>query len=352
MEDATTNYDIDNGAELLDDIVTFMRRFIVATDEQLTVAALWVLHTHAFNAAEMTPYLYITSPEKRSGKTRLLKLLQLLVAKPWLVVLTTPATLYRKIDDEHPALLLDEIDALFSTAGSNTKREDQRAIFNAGYEITGTVPRVVRSAAGKMEVVDFNVFSPKAFTGIGTPLPDTVADRSIPIRLQRKTKDEKVERLRVKLVRPQAVPLKARAELWTKLRVDELREMEPKLPDKLHDRAQEVWEPLLAIADMAGGDWPAKARDSAVTLQADMAEAESPSELLLRHLRDAFKKRRDVAKIATVDLLSDLIEREDAPWSERWRAAIEGEPADYRGPGFALGRLLKPYGIESHLLSP
>jgi chloramphenicol 3-O-phosphotransferase len=86
MTDTTTNFDIDNGAELLDDIVKFMRRFIVATDEQLTAAALWIVHTHAFAAAEMTPYLYITSPEKRSGKTRLLKLLQLLCAKPWVTV--------------------------------------------------------------------------------------------------------------------------------------------------------------------------------------------------------------------------------------------------------------------------
>ena len=66
-------------AILLDDVARFVRRFVVLTEAQADTLALWVAHTHAFEAAETTPYLAITSAEKRSGKTRLLEVLELLV---------------------------------------------------------------------------------------------------------------------------------------------------------------------------------------------------------------------------------------------------------------------------------
>jgi integrase len=64
-------------AILLDDVVAFIRRYVVLTDVQADTLALWTAHTHAIDAAETTPYLAITSPEKRSGKTRLLEVLEL-----------------------------------------------------------------------------------------------------------------------------------------------------------------------------------------------------------------------------------------------------------------------------------
>src|SRR5260370_39230646 len=97
-----------DGAALLDDIMRFIRRFVVLSSEQLVAIALWVLHTHAIAATEATPYLNITSAEKRSGKTRLLEVLELLVLNPWRTGRTTAAALVRKIDGEESTLLLDE----------------------------------------------------------------------------------------------------------------------------------------------------------------------------------------------------------------------------------------------------
>ena len=71
-------------AALLDDLVAFIRRYVVATDAQVEAIALWLMHTHTIDAADATPYLSITSAEKRSGKTRLLETLELLAARPWL----------------------------------------------------------------------------------------------------------------------------------------------------------------------------------------------------------------------------------------------------------------------------
>src|SRR4051794_14773707 len=84
------------------------------TDVQADAVALWTLHTHAFAAAEATPYLHVTSPERESGKTRLLEALDLVVARPWFTARTTAAALVRKLAAEPPAtLLLDETDNTF-----------------------------------------------------------------------------------------------------------------------------------------------------------------------------------------------------------------------------------------------
>jgi hypothetical protein len=82
--------------EVLDELAAFVRRFVVMSEAQADAVALWIAHTHAFDAAEQTPYLAISSAEKRSGKTRLLEVLELLVARPWLTGRVTAAVLARK----------------------------------------------------------------------------------------------------------------------------------------------------------------------------------------------------------------------------------------------------------------
>ncbi len=94
-----TEFPDEDGAILLDEVMLFVRRFVVLSNEQLIAIALWVGHTHAMEAADATPYLNVTSAEKRSGKTRLLEVLELLVARPWRTGRTSAAALVRKIDD-------------------------------------------------------------------------------------------------------------------------------------------------------------------------------------------------------------------------------------------------------------
>jgi hypothetical protein len=105
-----------DGAQLLDDIAAYIRRFVSLSDSQARVAALFVVHTHTFDAADAMPYLAITSAEKQSGKSRLLEVLELVVANPWFTGKVTAAVLTRKVDAEQPTLLLDESDAAFGGA--------------------------------------------------------------------------------------------------------------------------------------------------------------------------------------------------------------------------------------------
>jgi hypothetical protein len=129
-------------ATLLDELAAFVRRFVCLSQAQAAVCALWVLHTHAIEATEFTPYLNITSPLPRSGKTTLLQLLSMLAAKAWYTGRVTAAVLIRKTDKDHATLLLDESDAAFSA--NREYAETLRGVLNSGYERDGTYSMCVQ----------------------------------------------------------------------------------------------------------------------------------------------------------------------------------------------------------------
>ena len=322
-----------DGGQLLDELSTFISRFVVLTPAQAEVCALWTIHTHALEASDFTPYLDINSPVLRSGKTRLLEVLRLLVHNPWFTGRVTGSALVRKVDKDQPTLLLDETDAAFQTRGDYG--EALRGILNAGFERDGRYSMSVQ--AGKdWEPRDFKTFSAKAFAGIGH-LPATIRDRSIPIRLKRAKRADQFQRLRKRKVKPEAEQLRLRIEEWAKANIDKLREAMPELPDELNDRQQDVCEPLLAIADLAGGCWPARARAALACLCGVDVPDEDTGQQLLADTRDIFTQAL-VDRLPTRQLLERLQAREDSPWNE----FNHGHPFS----AFRLSRLLRPYGVR------
>lgn len=235
------------GQLILDDVRTFIRRFVVLDEHQADAVTLWAAHTHVFDAFGCTPYLAISSPEKRSGKTRLLEVLELLVREPVATANISDAALFRVIEKRKPTLLIDEVDALFGKKARD--REEFRGMINAGYRRGATTHRM--GGRNNTELQTFSVYCPKAFAGIGNCLPDTITDRAIPIRLKRRTRDKPVERFRRREVEPEGHSLRDRVADWAEPNHDYLAAYRPKLPDELDDRAQDVWEPLLALADQA-----------------------------------------------------------------------------------------------------
>jgi hypothetical protein len=318
--------------QLLGEIAAFVRRYVVLSETQLTAVTLWTLHTHVFDAAETTPYLHITSAEKASGKTRLLEVLELVVARPWLTGRVTPAVLSRKVDAERPTLLLDETDATF--AGDPEFGQVLRGILNSGYRRGGKSSICVGQGAS-ISYVDLETFAPKALAGLGD-LPDTVASRSIRIALKRKAPNENVERFRRREAIASGEPLRQWAADWGGQFVDELTNANPELPENLPDRAADSWEPLLAIADLAGDDWPARARAAAQKLSGEAADADASIGVrLLQDCRAAFNGHDH---LATKDLITSLAENEEAPWGG-WH---KGSPISPR----SLANLLEPFGVR------
>jgi hypothetical protein len=295
----------------------------------------WVVHTHAIEAADFTPYLDINSPVLRSGKTRLLEVLRLLVAKPWFTGRVSGAALVRKTEQEHPTLLLDETDAAFNQQGDYS--EKLRGILNTGFERDG-VYSMCAPNGNDWESRDFSTFSPKAIAGIGK-LPPTLQDRAIPIRLKRALRHEQRQRLRKRKVKPEADQLRKRVSEWADQNLANLREVEPQLPDELNDRQQDVCEPLLTIAECAGGDWPRRAERALIALWGNGAEQQEGSQgiVLLADIRVALSGS-GVERISTYDLLKELTKIETSPWSECDRGKALS--------AYGLSRLLLPFGIR------
>jgi hypothetical protein len=223
-------------------------------------------------------------------------------------------------------MLLDEADAIFSPRMAE-RYEGLRAILNAGNRQGNPVPRV-KLDGKRREVETFDVYGPKAIAGIGN-LPTTVADRAIPVRLKRRAPGEIVARFRERAARAEAQAIRFPS-IPVALATDAT------VPDELNDRAADSWEPLLALADFAGIDWPERARLASLALSGEEQDDLSTGMRLLADIRDAFDElQRD--HLPTATLLDWLHELDEAPWGEWY-----GKPLSSRG----LARLLDSYRVR------
>jgi hypothetical protein len=271
-------------------------------------------------------------------KTQLLETLELVAARPIKTGGTTAAALARAVAQEPPpTLLLDESDNVFKR-----DREYVAAllgVLNDGYRRGG---KTMLCLPPKWELGFLSVFGPKAIAGIGE-LPDTVASRAICLELKRRIRSESIDRFRRRQVEAAADPLRVRLAAFAELHIDSLAQARPELPYELGDRSQDVWEPLLAIADLAGNGWSERARYAALVLSKQIAaDDDSLGVRLLADIRRTFDARR-CDRLATTALIAALAADEETPWAD-WHAS--GRPI----PARALAMILKAYGVRSRTI--
>lgn len=317
-----------NGVELLDGLTAGFCHYLALGKGAAEALALWTVHAHAFDAAQISPRLAVTSPEKRCGKTTVLKVLYQLVPKPLPAANITSAALFRVVEAAKPTLLIDEADTFLRDS------DELRGILNSGHD--RETAYVLRVVGDDHEPRQFHTWAPTAIAMIGK-LPDTLEDRSIPIEMRRKRKDESVERFRAD--RSDFLKeLGRKAARWTADNINALRDADPDVPDSLHDRAADNWRALLAIADHVGGDWPQVARNVALKLTDVDSDDGSAKTLLLMDMKAMFEDfGRD--RLFTSEILERLHKMDDRPWPE-WR---KGKPITSR----QLSQLLKPFNIKS-----
>jgi Protein of unknown function (DUF3631) len=168
--------------------------------------------------------------------------------------------------------------------------------------------------------------------------------------LYRRARDERVERFRKRDAQREATVIHNESEAWSKRLgiIEKLRQARPDLPDALSDRQQDICEPLLAIADMAGGEWPERARRALVTVRCQSDEDESVGVKLLSDMRGVFDEKK-AARLPTKEMLEALVALEtDAPWASWWEHDLRN--GNTRGPAQKLARLLKPYRIQARVI--
>lgn len=317
-----------NGSELLSEIDRTIRRFIVCEPETAQAASLWIVMTWLMDVVKVAPLAVITAPEKRCGKTQLLDLIGKMSYRPMFASSITPAALFRSVEMWQPTLLIDEADAFLKD------NEEMRGLLNAGH--TRTSAYTIRTVGDDHTPKKFNVWGAKAISGIGH-LSDTLMDRAVVLELRRKLDCEHIDRIR------HAAPglfeiLCRKICRFAEDNRETIRNARPSLPEELNDRAQDNWEPLLSIADMAGGNWPDIARIAALKISGGNQISQSIGAELLSDIKEIFDEK-NVSKLFTSDLIAALCEDSEKPWDTYNR----GKPISPR----QLSNRLKEYGIKS-----
>jgi hypothetical protein len=319
------------------DVERYIRRFCILPDVAYLLVAIWSIATHASDSFDCFPYLALLSPAKRCGKTRLLEVIEQVAFRAWLGTAPTPAALYRMMG-ESPTLLLDEVE-VFNSKNKSESAQAILAILNAGHRKGATVPRC---DGPKHELRYFAVYGPKAFAAIGR-LPDTLTDRSIAITMQRRTREQKVDRFLLARAGAEAKPIYEAVARFTGACQGAIRRAYTRLVDTdlgfLGDRDADLWMPLFAVCSVAAPDRVVDLKEAAELLSAAKAGNDADDSLSLKLLADirmvwpAGQERCD-----TITLIEKLRALDESPWSE------------YQLSARKLARMLRPFGVEARVI--
>jgi hypothetical protein len=205
---------------------------------------------------------------------------------------------------------------------------------NAGHRRGAVAGRCV--VRGKIvETEEIPAYCAVALAGLGW-LPETIMTRSIVVAMRRRAPGERIQPFRRRVWIREGDRLRNRLAAWGKSAVDHLAANWPELPDAITDRDADVWEPIIALADLAGGTWPERAREAAVEMvKAGKDREPSLGIRLLADLRTVFGDRE---AMATSDILAELLRLDEAPWAD-----LKGRPLNDRG----LANRLRRYEVKS-----
>lgn len=330
-----------SGVELLDELVRYYSGPVIHPPGGAEACALYAVMTYTVEHLRTCPYLAHTSPTMRAGKTRQMTLHENVVRRPLLTPNCSPSAVFRECDAHQPTLLIDEAETFIDN-------EELRGVLNAGYKSGAYVVRVERDGNGTFVPMRYNTFGPKIFGLIGK-LPPTLMDRSIVVQLKRKRADEVVDsfdELDQERYESWGGDLARKIVRWVGENEDALRKCRPELPESLDDRARDNWRPLLRIADVAGGEWPIRAREVAELLSVERDERRDDAKVQL--LWDCFELfprdaqgRMQPFPVST--LQAQLAAMEERPWAE-WHETRKPVTSD------RVGKLLGEFGIKSKVV--
>lgn len=319
------------GVELANKIESLFDRFVFLPQGGSNAISLWIMGTYIFNSFRIFPNIVITSPERRCGKSSTLDIIEALSYKSLLTSNITPAAIFRLIEKYQPTLLIDEADTFVS--GRN---DDMIGIINSGHAKNRAV--IIRTVGENYESKKFSTWSPKVFASIKS-LQATVMDRSIEVKLRRKTIHEIVDRLPVNF-KDDCLEIRSKLLKWGLDHQDDIRFAKVSLPRIENDRAMDNWHPLFCIASKLDNEWIDKCIKSYKTLTFNKDE-KSHQIQLLEDIAEIFEVT-NYDRIFTTELISHLIQMEEKPWVD-W---LRGKPINAN----ALAKMLAGFEISSSTL--
>jgi hypothetical protein len=325
-----------DGAELLQEVYNQVQRFVIIENHEYVVFCLHTVLAYSWELFSKLPILRLKSPTKRCGKSTGLDLIERLVLRPLLTVSVSPAGLFRIIETFHPYIMVDEADSF------GKENDELRTIVNGGFERGRPAIRVNKETL-KPEI--FDTFGPKVLASIGS-LHETIEDRSIIINMKRKPPGSEVQEL-CDCDPDVFVVLRRKLQRWVNDNRVAIQATKLTRPKALLDRAWNKWRPLLTIATVVGGVWPAECLKAALAMTSDTDEEMSIVIEVLIRIR-VLSKQKGVGLISkgekllpTYEILDHLNSDDEAPWADWKKGDKEGITAE------KLSRLLKPFKIKS-----
>nr|WP_252991200.1 DUF3631 domain-containing protein [Streptomyces viridosporus] len=317
----------------MDELRTAIGRYVVLpSEEALTAVALWVAATHIQSVLQHAPRLAVVGPTKGCGKSRLLDVLHETVHRPMMTVNTSPAVVFRVIGKNPPTLLVDEAGTIFGPKAGD--KEDLRGLLNAGHQRNRPAWRI---SGPEQKPTSFPTFAMAALAGIGD-LPDTIMDRAVVLRMQKRKPGERITPFRSRHSVPELNTVRDRLAAWlTPLRATAA-ELVPQMP--VEDRAADTWEPLVTVADLAGSHWPDQARAACLAMTRSEVLQDEQTTLKTRLLRDIRRvfDTEGTEVLRTQDVLAALVQDAEGPWAEYGTNGLNA---------YHLGNLLRDFGISS-----
>jgi hypothetical protein len=334
-----------DGADLVRDLEAFFTKYVVLPAGAALTIALWVLASWIINAFDAFAYLVASSPQKRCGKTRVLRLLSMVCREPLASANISVAATFRLVEAKKPSLLSDEAQMFRDRTDRSSELHD---LYAAAFEQDTAVCHRMGGARGD-EPKTFHVYSPKALTLIGR-LTDILEDRSLEIRMRRRKKTEPVARFRVRQVKEEAKPLFDRISRFAAQAAIEIEQayLKTTFAEWLEDRDEQRWAPLLSTLQVAD---PSRLREALQIVRVDCRyhardedDEKNAAVRLLRDIQTIYGQHTaddDPLKdgLFSKELVAALVEIDDAPW-KTWKR--DRDPMDTRD----LAKLLKLFEIE------
>jgi hypothetical protein len=348
-----------SGAELLTELSDAIGKYVIMDAHQRDATALWTVFAHAHDFRDFAPLLIAKSAVKRSGKSRLAEIMERLAPRPLYIAGLTVTFIERAIDDHRPTLIIDEGDRIRKGDQALAQRVD--AQFNRSFRRSAAhVGKNVPLPGGGYAPRLFSTWAPTFIAGIGKQA-DTAEDRAVIITLKRKLPTEKVKQLRAKDGKDLVV-LARKVARFVADNEDRLRTYVPAELEIDNDRAKDVWEPLLVVAETAGGEWPGRARRAVAELLGEAVEEEDEFKIrLLGDIRELFLaafpvghaiykakpdwRPSDGPRLSSIDIVRKLLAIEDRPYSALGKAQKPFTQHE-------LGRALREFKIRPGTVRP
>jgi hypothetical protein len=266
----------------LDEVRSFLGKFIDASDTQLDAITLWVAHTNVLGAFPASPRLLITSRDPGCGKSETLRRIRDLSQNGWSAKGTSFAIRAKLGEPDRPTITVDEVSDVFGKSGRSGATHPLGTLLRLGYKAGET-----DCFAQNKVAEEISIYTAAAMAGRGAAVPDDIRSRCVIIKLK---PGRPAEDYVIREHEPQARMLRDALGQWVKSQFGEVQKFRARgLHPKLTGRRREIWEPLLAVAKAGGEEWLRRGLSALLDLALDESDQPvlTPQQTVLRDMAKA-----------------------------------------------------------------